>query len=609
MTVTICDPRIHHQVRAHPQSKKWMFPIAFFFDKKTRSTIRAGFLPVYEELLELEAEGVMVNDVRVPIKFIYGNDLSNLWKGTGAVGGAVGTSTFYCPWCPATLLNRACAAPIKCTPCGAAAGRVARKAVRARLAAGPFGRSPAVVAADASDRDMDDWFAARPCCHHDITTSGGVMVELQRNLTELEAKFDSASDGAGAWWRKVRVPTPTKATAVEAFEERGGDATGLGFETLKARLDFMCRDVVRTDNPAECVGEEAILDVNTGVSTGMEDATVIEQLGHHHIAHDAVEDDEEGVPRARRLLIERITDLNKWKALKLELRYPGISPDAMYPDAHRNVADVLNFEMRVSERIIYELFMAPLRAKTDGARQAVERAAAALRTNTNWPFFRTKFKKGSPFELESFGFSRRHAKTLMRELARDEDGNLVRGQLNAMITHVIPELIPDGPDRVRWTTVLQSYDKVVSIMRKIPDLIMGEDGYEAQLAADADLLQHHGDVLTGTLVKLCSDDVLTNYLHTLRAGHFREMMTNHGYLVYLRNDNVEAVNGEMSVLYHKHGHRGGVCDHGAKGQKAGAGREVSHVESMRCTRRERCCGSVVRPTSFCASGSMGRKGD
>ena len=31
-----------------------------------------------------------------------------------------------------------------------------------------------------------------------------------------------------------------------------------------------------------------------------------------------------------------------------------------------------------------------------------------------------------------------------------------------MTTHVIPELVPDGPDRVRWTTVLQSYDKAVA---------------------------------------------------------------------------------------------------------------------------------------------------
>ena len=37
------------------------------------------------------------------------------------------------------------------------------------------------------------------------------------------------------------------------------------------------------------------------------------------------------------------------------------------------------------------------------------------------------------------------------------------------------------------------------------------------------MLQKHGDLCTDALIELCSEDVLTPYLHTLRAGHFAEV--------------------------------------------------------------------------------------
>ena len=48
----------------------------------------------------------------------------------------------------------------------------------------------------------------------------------------------------------------------------------------------------------------------------------------------------------------------------------------------------------------------------------------------------------------------------------------------------------------------------------------------------------------------------------------------HGYLSYYSNDAVEAVNGEMAVLYHKHGQKGG------SGGRGRGRRTVKHVESM-----------------------------
>jgi len=70
------------------------------------------------------------------------------------------------------------------------------------------------------------------------------------------------------------------------------------------------------------------------------------------------------------------------------------------------------------------------------------------------------------------------------------------------------------------------------MMRKIPTLIPGEAGYELQLQHDAAVLQKHGDLCTDALIELCSEDVLTPYLHTLRAGHFAEVSITHSYHSY-----------------------------------------------------------------------------
>ena len=71
-----------------------------------------------------------------------------------------------------------------------------------------------------------------------------------------------------------------------------------------------------------------------------------------------------------------------------------------------------------------------------------------------------------------------------------------------------------------------------------------------------------------SIVSLCMDKVITNYIHIIRAGHLREMMEMHGYLSYLANDGVEAINGTLSIVYHKHSQHGGSQGqddaHGAK---------------------------------------------
>ena len=123
--------------------------------------------------------GLVVNGTTVPLSFVYGNDLSNLWKGTGEVGSATGT--WRCPWCPWNKLHPAAGMPGGCSGCrcarvrettrvnAIASGRRTREMLQRMngraVDAEPFGPewlSP-------SERD-DQWLSSRACNHHAIVT-------------------------------------------------------------------------------------------------------------------------------------------------------------------------------------------------------------------------------------------------------------------------------------------------------------------------------------------------------------------------------------------------------------------------------------------------------
>jgi len=193
----------------------------------------------------------------------------------------------------------------------------------------------------------------------------------------------------------------------------------------------------------------------------LSDDEVDEQLEFHHVAFDNTAD----AARRRQLLIERIADINVYNHVVLELMYPGITPDAMYSDAYRNLADVLHFEMRVSERIIWELFSYPLKKTPEdpSKNERITRAARALREHTNYDHFDLTYVKNcNKSELERIALTRQHAKHLMRELGRtDEEVDTVHtdsdgrpGFLSQIKELVMPILVEDEEDRERWESVL-----------------------------------------------------------------------------------------------------------------------------------------------------------
>ena len=79
-TLTLVDERTNEEIRLNPQMPKYVFPMSAYFGKESKANLRAAFAPLYADLLEMQRDGLEIEGVRVPLRFIHGNDLSNLWK-------------------------------------------------------------------------------------------------------------------------------------------------------------------------------------------------------------------------------------------------------------------------------------------------------------------------------------------------------------------------------------------------------------------------------------------------------------------------------------------------------------------------------------------------
>ena len=531
LTLSLVDPRTNEEIRNHPQMPKHCFPLACFFEKETKLTIKAGFGSVYRVLRQLERDGIEVNGVRVPLKVIDVPDLSNLWKGTEGVGGAVGTSHWPCPMCPWNVERRSLGCPGGATVCRG--------------------------------------FCRAPCHHYDIFSSVGglALMRMRAEHQRLAAAMQADTVDGCQWFERIRLLTPSLAAAQRAAELVGIDSRGVSLKDLERQLDALATDVVMTDGfdfPAELVSDMTVPDVR-------------EQLGFRnmHTTGSGVD------VRAR--LTKRVEDVQSYLELDLELQYPGVLPSSLYPDPLKTVSCALHFEMRTGETIAHHLFSHTLIEQHADALDRLLAAQAAVRGRPGLDFFTLKIG-GEPIEtfvgrrsilskcLDPITLSRKHAFMLVRAL---ED-------------HALPCLMKDddtprdGSDNPTplWKTALSEYVKAVNILRHIPtstEKIMGEEGYEAQLKTHAVAMQTAADRCTNALVELLSDKCLTNYLHIFRVGHLAEQMMLHGYLAYLNNQAVEAVNGVISCVYHRQGQRGG-----ATGQSDGhGGRAGNHTDAVR----------------------------
>ena len=539
-TMTLCDPRTNEEIARSPQLPKYVFAMAAFFGGEKKETIKAAFMPLYTELRELETDGLDVNGTTVPIKFIHGNDLSNLWKGTEGCGGAIGTSTWPCNWCFFLPdLGRANGTPGGCTRCKE------RALALPTLLATPGGF--ATIA-----RRRVTTVAAR-CSHFDMVhRSGDVLTKARDDAARITREL-VADSVDGKWDANVRWPTPTLALARAELARRGIATSETTSDALANILD-------------EAVEELAVTLPDgwdsAGVAVAEMSGRVVEyQLRLHKVrVPDGASNDAK-----RALLVGRLESLAMLKELTLVLQYPGIAPTSLYPDADRNTACVLHFEMRTGEKLIHELFSFPLARGYSDAHARIEAGVTRLRANTSWEHFALKYVANSrQTAIEEFSLTRAHAREIVRQLKEFVLPELVKAGDPPITKMVAGRGVVTMHPLAAWEEALEEYVAVVRALRYYPgkdgpdgSVIVGEPGYAAQLARDADALQLHADKSTNALVFLLTDTVITNYFHVMRAGHLRDMMLLHGYLAYTSNDAVEAINAIVNVLYHRHGQHGG----------------------------------------------------
>ena len=225
--------------------------------------------------------------------------------------------------------------------------------------------------------------------------------------------------------------------------------------------------------------------------------------------------------------------------LDLEMLYPGVGPTSLYPDVHKMALCTLHFEMRAGERIIWELLSYPLKHKLGpggGKGRVVEAVKVlprrlmmmmsshrltdrslsrqAIRDAMKWKHFNVKWAPKSKYTaLMRLSLSRKHAKIIV--------GVLAEHALPVLVKEDDPVLASGARPLDQWKMALESYVEAVKMMRKVPgddEYSMGDAGFEEQLERDASQLQFHADRSSKALISVCTDKVLTNYLHCLHSG-------------------------------------------------------------------------------------------
>ena len=553
-TLTLVDPRTNREIALAPQKPKYVFPIAAFFAKETKSTIRAAFAPLYAELAALQTTGITINGVNVPIKFLHGNDLSNLRKGTDGCGVAMGGSVHHpCTFCSVRSDNATCGQPGECGACVAAKGAAPTTALWFPWAS---------------------WIRTRPKCHHfDISTPSGVVARLTSQRDTLLRALRLRTEHGCEFDANVRFPSPHKEAARAEITRRGETYRDAESHfTLDDRLDAMIEEEEVTladglDTPQEVVAAFDLVEVQR-------------QLALHKHPFLATESEVD----LRSKLTQRLVDLALLMEYELNLQYPGVLPSSLYSDATHNTCCVLHFEMRAGERLIYELFSFPLKRGYPDAKARIAAAEAALRANTSWAHFELTWSDDKSV-LEPFSLTRAHAKEIVHVLEEHVLPHLVKASDAAIVQVGAGGELDARSPLTAWRVALNEYVGAVNVMRYLPGktdakVILGSDGYAGQIRMDADRLQYHADRCTDALIFLCGSRVITNFFYTLRAGHFREMMINHGYLAYLSNDAVEHINAVVNVLYHRHsqhaGSQGKMRKDGTQGQ-----RQASPTDAIR----------------------------
>ena len=130
-----------------------------------------------------------------------------------------------------------------------------------------------------------------------------------------------------------------------------------------------------------------------------------------------------------------------------------------------------------------------------------------------WKHFELVYSDATKCSLEPLALSRAHTKILI--LALDDDESIVSS------------LMDPGDDKYEtWSAAISSWVQAVAILRKTlgdDDPLPGMPGYTEMLERDAEEMQAHLDEFTDALVDAYGSGVLTNYLHMLRAGHFKQV--------------------------------------------------------------------------------------
>jgi hypothetical protein len=217
---------------------------------------------------------------------------------------------------------------------------------------------------------------------------------------------------------------------------------------------------------------------------------------------------------------------------------------------------VMHAECRMHESVLTSLFQQCLTLVTaksskgaalDRMNRAVKHIRAyALGGSTVWNY---SLEKDDASKVAGFSFTRSRAHRIINSKAHH----------SGFVTALVDILLEGTAIHDTVKTFFDNYVPAVALVTKTPPKC------RRYTAGEPGKMQAHADVAMRAYVQWNGrgDDGISNYLHLLASGHFKELMQKHGPLGRFSNQGVEGFNKVVKQRHFRHSQRGGHFGRGA----------------------------------------------
>ncbi|KAJ1446910.1 hypothetical protein M885DRAFT_576895 [Pelagophyceae sp. CCMP2097] len=277
----------------------------------------------------------------------------------------------------------------------------------------------------------------------------------------------------------------------------------------------------------------------------------------------------------RSQLVEALTSIDLLRRADAYLQFKGPREGSLWGVDQEVVAeDGLHCILRMG-RMVKGAFMTRLRSGGAEAERAILLAEKLIQRRG--ASYKVRYEPETHnTEIAVHEDGDKNARAILALFASEEQDEAAAGAGaptgtgQAARSNPLTALILDPVERRRWWKMFNEYmyNEGIKIVRMVPTISPGEEGYVEQLHADADKMQGHFNAWWVAARPLVGVTVLTNYGHSLKGGNFSRFMKRFGYLICFSADAMEQKNDDMFALFFRHSQKFGSCGRGVGARKA-----------------------------------------